>query len=204
MRSPPGTTNRRRLVQRSCNLSLANGSTTCVHCGIRWKGPLLTGDNRYDATTPCFHKMPEYLEKTGYRNPTDPDDGVFQYTKGFRGDLFKYYQTHSREGQSFNNIMGGVMANQAGMLDIYPYDALNDSKPGGSAVPLLVDVGGNVGHDIEKFRARQPQAASRLVLQDLPDVVARAKCTPPVQVIAHDFFTPQPIQGQCPGQPTAL
>ncbi|RMJ27777.1 O-methyltransferase [Aspergillus sp. HF37] len=93
----------------------------------------------YDAATPCFHKMPEYLGKSGYRNTTDPDDGVFQYTKGFHGDLFKYYQTHSREGQSFNNNMGGVMANQAGMLDIYPYDALNDPKPGDSAVPLLVD-----------------------------------------------------------------
>ncbi|KKK24807.1 hypothetical protein P175DRAFT_0439305 [Aspergillus ochraceoroseus IBT 24754] len=149
----------------------------------------------YDATIPCFHKMPEYLAKTGYKNPADPNDGIFQYTKGFKGSLFEYYDTHSTEGDSFNNVMGGVMANQAGMLDVYPYESLTDSQPNDSKTPLLVDVGGNVGHDIEKFRSRHPEVASRLVLQDRPDVVRLAKCPSTVQIMAHDFFTPQPVKG---------
>ncbi|KAJ6051095.1 hypothetical protein N7460_001629, partial [Penicillium canescens] len=32
---------------------------------------------RYDATLPCFFKMPEYLAKTGYRLPLDSAGGVF-------------------------------------------------------------------------------------------------------------------------------
>jgi hypothetical protein len=142
--------------------------------------------------------MPEYLAKTGYVNPSDPKNGIFQYTKNFQGDLFEYYDTHPKEGQSFNSVMGGVMANQAGMLDIYPYERLVDSVDSSSNkhAPLLVDVGGNVGHDIEKFRARHPEDASRLILQDRPDVVRLAKCPSTVQVMAHDFFTPQPIKGQ--------
>lgn len=151
---------------------------------------------RYDATIPCFHKMPEYLAKTGYNNPTDPIDGIFQYVKGFKGSLFEYYDTHPVEGNSFNNIMGGVMANQAGMLDIISYESITDSQPNDSKTPLLVDVGGNVGHDIEKFCARHPEVASRLVLQDRPDVVRLAKCPSTVQIMAHDFFTPQPVKGQ--------
>lgn len=139
--------------------------------------------------------MPEYLARTGYNNPTDPSDGIFQYTKGFKGSLFEYYDTHPVEGNSFNNIMGGVMAKQAGLLDIYPYESITDSEPNDSKTPLLVDVGGNVGHDIEKFRARHPEVASRLVLQDRPDVVHLAKCPSTVQVMAHDFFTPQPVKG---------
>lgn len=140
--------------------------------------------------------MPEYLAQTGYKNPTDPNNGIFQYTKGgFKGGLFEYYDTHQVEGKSFNNVMGGVMANQAGMLDIYPYDVLRDAQSVSSTTPLLVDVGGNVGHDMEKFCQHHPEVASRLVLQDRPDVVSLSKCRKEVMVMAHDFFTPQPVKG---------
>lgn len=142
---------------------------------------------------PCFHKMPEYLARTGYVSPEDPADGIFQATKGFKGTLFEYYDSHPEEGASFNHIMGGVMAHQAGMLDIYPSERLLEGASADG--PLLVDVGGNVGHDIEKLLARLPTVAARLVLQDRPDVVRVAKCPSSVQVMAHDFFTPQPIHG---------
>jgi hypothetical protein len=137
--------------------------------------------------------MPEYLARTGYVNPENPANGIFQYTKGFKGGLFEYYDSHPEEGASFNNIMGGVMAHQAGMLDIYPSESLLEGASADG--PLLVDVGGNVGHDIERLRARLPTVTARLVLQDRPDVVRLAKCPSSVQVMAHDFFMPQPIHG---------
>ncbi|KAA8644045.1 hypothetical protein EYZ11_004480 [Aspergillus tanneri] len=149
----------------------------------------------YDATIPCFHKAPEYLASTGYQNPTDPKNGIFQYTKGFMGNLFEYYDAHPEEGRSFNNVMGGVMANQAGMLDIYPYGNLIDPTRDDATTPVLVDVGGNVGHDINKLLSLYPQLAPRLVLQDRNDVVRRARCPSNVTVMAHDFFTPQPVKG---------
>lgn len=142
---------------------------------------------------PVFYKMPEYLARTGYVSPEDQADGIFQDAKGFKGTLFDYYDSHPVQSASFNHIMGGVMAHQAGMLDIYPPERLLE---GASAEgPLLVDVGGNVGHDIEKFLARLPTVAARLVLQDLPSVIRLAKCPSSVQVMEHDFFTPQPIRG---------
>lgn len=111
--------------------------------------------------------MPDNLAKTGYKNPTDPTDGIFQYTKGWKGDLFQYYDIHSREGQSFNHIIGGVMARQAGWLDIFPHNSLLDADP---SEPLLVNIGGNVGHDIERFRHTHPETA-RLYLEDRMEVV---------------------------------
>ncbi len=138
--------------------------------------------------------MPEYLAKTGYLSPIDPANGVFQYTKGSTGNLFDYFNTHPREGKSFNHVMGGVMAHQASWLDIYPHDRLLDSAAKESAI--LVDVGGNIGHDLERFRVLHPEVAERLILQDRPDVVALSKCPDPVQKMAHDFFTPQPVRGQ--------
>ncbi|KAK0511168.1 hypothetical protein JMJ35_006720 [Cladonia borealis] len=147
----------------------------------------------YDATIPCFHKMPEYLAETGYLNPTDPENGVFQYTKGSTGNLFDYYNARPQEGDSFNHVMGGVMAHQASWLSIYPHETLVQSASEGS--PILVDVGGNVGHDLERFRLKHPEIAERLVLQDRPDVIALSKCPNPVQKMSHDFFTPQPVKG---------
>ncbi|KAH7305261.1 S-adenosyl-L-methionine-dependent methyltransferase [Stachybotrys elegans] len=151
-------------------------------------------DYLYDGPLPCFYKMPEYLAKTGYKNPTSQGDGIFQYTKGCKGTMYDYYEQNSKEGATFNNIMGSVMTKKS-MLDLYPYEEPSDSLPNDSPTPLLVDVGGNVGHDIIKILTEQPDVASRLVLQDRPEVLELAKCPPGVQVAAHDFFTPQPVKG---------
>ncbi|EPE27465.1 S-adenosyl-L-methionine-dependent methyltransferase [Glarea lozoyensis ATCC 20868] len=146
----------------------------------------------YDATIPCFFKLPEYLAETGYKNPVDPANGVFQYTKGWKGDMFNYYEAHPREGESFNHVMGGVMANQAGWLEIFPHETLLNTD---NDLPLLVDVGGNIGHDLERFRQAHPETAARLYLQDRPEVVKLAKCPEPVNKVGYDFFTPQTIKG---------
>lgn len=155
----------------------------------------LTCRRRYDATIPCFFKLPRYLSQTAYRNPVDPADGVFQYAKDCRGkDMFHYYQDNRVEGESFNQVMGGVMANQSGWLDIFPHDTLlANAKP---EAPLVVDVGGNIGHDLDRFYRAHPETASRLYLQDLAEVVALSKCPAPVNKIGYDFFTPQPIKGK--------
>ena len=145
--------------------------------------------------------MPEYLATTGYKNPSNPINGIFQYTKGSKGNLFDYYDTHPQESETFNHIMNGVMAHQAGWLDIYPHEtllALGSHGPLADDTAILVDVGGNTGGDLERFRLVHPEQAGRLVLQDRPEVVCRAICPPPVQKMAHDFFTPQPIQGKLP------
>ena len=147
----------------------------------------------YDATLPCFFKLPEYLAKTGYKVPLDPADGVFQYTKDWKGDMFHYYENHRREGESFNHVMGGVMANQASWLDIYPHQRVLETAKDGT--PIVVDVGGNIGHDLERFREAHPEIANRLYLQDRAEVVKLSKCPYPVNKTAYDFFTPQQVKG---------
>lgn len=146
----------------------------------------------YDAAIPCFFRMPEYLDQMGYKNPVDHTDGVFQYAKGWKGNMFHYFDAHPREGESFNHVIGGVMAHQAGWLDIFPHETLVNSD---THLPLLVDTGGNVGHDLERFRQAHPETSARLYLQDKPAVIKLSKCPDPVNKIDYDFFTPQPIKG---------
>jgi hypothetical protein len=87
------------------------------------------------------------------------------------------------------------MALQASWLDVMPVDSFLTGPD--SNLPLVVDMGGNIGHDIEKFRQVYPDTAARLYLQDLDDVIANSKYPDPVNKITHDFFTPQPIKGEC-------
>ena len=139
--------------------------------------------------------MPEYFTQTGYKTPVDPTDGIFQRTKGRKGDLFHYYGALPREGESINHVMGDVMAHQAGWLDIFPHNTLLETSS--VLLPLLADAGGNVSHDMERFRKPHPETAARFYIEDRPKVVKLSKCPDPVYKISYDFFfTPQPIKGK--------
>lgn len=62
---------------------------------------------------------------------------------------------------------------------------------------LLVDVGGGMGADLELFRAKFPDASGRLVLQDQAETIERVegKGEGKFEVMVHDFFEAQPVQG---------
>lgn len=63
---------------------------------------------------------------------------------------------------------------------------------------LLIDIGGSTGHGLFEFRRKWPQAPGRLILQEIPDVVARVGNAPlglSIEVMEHDFFTVQPVYG---------
>jgi hypothetical protein len=91
--------------------------------------------------------------------------------------------------------MGGCREGQPRWLDIYPFEAELAGKTTADSV-LLVDIGGNQGHDLMTFRKRYPKIPGRLILQDLPEPID--KILPPlesIEVMPYDFFTPQPVNG---------
>ncbi|TVY40234.1 O-methyltransferase [Lachnellula subtilissima] len=59
---------------------------------------------------------------------------------------------------------------------------------------LLVDRSGGRGHDLEAFRNRFPDGKGRLVLQDLPPVIADIReLHADIVRQEYDFLTPQPV-----------
>ncbi|KAL4965975.1 S-adenosyl-L-methionine-dependent methyltransferase [Aspergillus stella-maris] len=151
----------------------------------------------YDLSIPTFFKAPSFLQSTSYANPTDAKAGIFQAAKAnFPGDLYAYLAEHPREGASFNSIMTGVAETLPSWTDMLPVqERILQGADTDPTSPLIVDIGGNVGHDTERFRQAYPDLASRLYLQDRENVVSRATCADAVNKVAHDFFTPQPISG---------
>ena len=71
---------------------------------------------------------------------------------------------------------------------------------------FLVDVGGGKGHCLRSIIQTDPGLKGRVVLQDLPDVVPESFRTDrenvQVEVMAHDFFDPQPVVGEMTMIPT--
>ncbi|KAL9052743.1 MAG: hypothetical protein Q9162_005204 [Coniocarpon cinnabarinum] len=149
---------------------------------------------QFDAFLPSFTTLPAYLRSTGYRRPTDAAFAPLSYAMNFPGTFFEYMQQNTRCGQSLDLTMKGYAAFRGNWLDVYP--AENLIQAGDPQGLLVVDVGGGLGHDMEKLRAKFPTGTKdRLILQDQPSVISKINSLDGVKVMSHDFFTEQPIKG---------
>jgi len=66
---------------------------------------------------------------------------------------------------------------------------------GSSSDPLLIDVGGGLGHDLIAFQLKNPNLPGKLIVQDLPAVIDSIKDLPSgIEAMKYDFFKPQPVK----------
>lgn len=143
---------------------------------------------------PCWQAFPKFLEETKYQNPRDGANSPFQ--KGHSTDLvpFLWIQDKPTYRNNFGLWVAASREGQNIFLDVYPFEkelALN-TKP---ETPLFVDVGGSVGHQCIALKAKLPDTPGRVILQDLPGMIAHAIPTKGVEPMVHDFTTEQPIKG---------
>ncbi|OGM47652.1 hypothetical protein ABOM_004335 [Aspergillus bombycis] len=66
-----------------------------------------------------------------------------------------------------------------------------------STKPIIVDVGGNQGVDLQRFADTFPELDCELILQDLPETIARipGELDSRIKPTVHDFFTEQTSKG---------
>ncbi|KAI9669607.1 MAG: hypothetical protein M1831_007303 [Alyxoria varia] len=152
--------------------------------------------------------LPDYLKETGYREPRTQGggEGNFAYMLGTGESFFEYLGRDQRQQEIFSNFMSGYTSQRGSWIDVYPTENMLDAneRRAGKAdddpttPPLIVDMGGATGHDLGKFLQKHPQTAGRLAYQDqkhvVEDAVRRGLPPPGLKPMAHDFFTPQPIE----------
>ncbi|KAI9661965.1 MAG: hypothetical protein M1831_002880 [Alyxoria varia] len=149
-----------------------------------------------DVSVKAFMALPAFLRQIGYQEPQSQLSGNWQYLTGSREKHFDYLARHPSQQQTFSNLMMGYASQRGSWLEIFPSESLLDGDC--NEAPLLVDIGGAMGHDAAKFLQKHPQAAGRLVFQDQKQVVEAATQRAPIyglKPMVHDFFTPQPVQG---------
>ncbi|KAI1206245.1 O-methyl transferase B [Annulohypoxylon truncatum] len=138
--------------------------------------------------------IPEFLKENGYQNTTDPKHTVFQKTWNTPKTPFELMPTLPEAMDDFHTYMALRRQTELSWLTVYPArsEAAGLTDP---QRPLYVNIGGGIGHQCAQFREKYPDMPGRVILQDLPDVVARALPTPGVENMAYDFFEPQPVRG---------
>ena len=94
------------------------------------------------------------------------------------------------------DYMGGRRKGGLRWLDIYPAESELQGTLKSVDDVLLVDIGGNQGHDLKDFRERHPNLPGKLVLMDLPEAIENNKSDMSgIKMIPYNFFAPQPIKG---------
>jgi hypothetical protein len=57
----------------------------------------------------------------------------------------------------------------------------------------VVDITGNIGHNLINFQKKFAKLPGRLIFEDLPSIVDLAQDLPKgIEGLGHDFFQPQP------------
>jgi len=152
----------------------------------------------YDFTHPSFAKLPEFLKSINLHNPEDNRNGPFQYANQVENP-FDWLTEHPHVFQAFHQYIHTIRILRPSWIEMYPVqeNLIQGVKLEGDS-SVLVDIGGSVGTVLEDFRVRVPLYTGRLVLQELPGVIAAAKSmglNSRIEPQVHDFLTPQPIKG---------
>ena len=94
----------------------------------------------------------------------------------------------------FNLSMSGFDEGRASWMDIFPVEQKLSNGVDNNGI-LFVDVGGGLGHEALALKKRFPKLPGKLILQDLPQTVQDLQLEG-VEVMAHDFLTPQTVKGK--------
>ncbi|KAI1458808.1 S-adenosyl-L-methionine-dependent methyltransferase [Annulohypoxylon moriforme] len=143
---------------------------------------------------PQFQALPSYMKATGYKNPTNELQAVFQTAWKSPHHAFSWYSENPEALGYFNDYMAFRRQPELSWLAVYPVkeetNGLNDPTR-----PIYVNVGGGVGHQCAQFKEMYPEIIGRVILQDMPHTIEKALPIPGVEPMVHDFFQPQPIKG---------
>lgn len=144
---------------------------------------------------PAALNLPNFLAKTGYKEPMDKVHSNFADMDPDGLAFFPRLQKDPKLMAYFNGHMEGYTAGKMDWTDMFDVTALLEGSTLEDA-PFLVDVGGNQGFDIARVLDKIPSLPpGSLIIQDLPEVVAVAKTNTVIKAQEHDFFAPQPIKG---------
>ncbi|CAN8101502.1 unnamed protein product [Discula destructiva] len=161
-----------------------------VYCG-----PFI---DMYDGYLPACTKITEFFQKENFKNPISKDNTIWQFSTGNTNvPYFTWFAKQSAARQrAFANHMKFKSLHQTWYDAVHPLSVIFPPDFDPDKV-LMVDVGGNAGHDLLGFHRAHPEHPGRLILQDLPGQILPLdkEALAPIEPMCHDFFTPQPVKG---------
>ncbi|KAI0904985.1 putative O-methyltransferase [Ustulina deusta] len=141
--------------------------------------------------------FPQFLAKTGYKEPLDSSNSNYADSCPGNLDFFGKCVADPAYQDSFSYFMTGWAKYKVPWATFYDTDSLVNGADLSDGGVLCVDIGGHHGIDLTRLLDKHPDLpAGSLVLQDLPEVISGAKdLNPKIKVVPHDIFQPQPVKG---------
>jgi hypothetical protein len=147
-------------------------------------------------------QWPAYFKKYGYKEPKEGNYNPHAFGWGHEDKTFWEIISMDQERLvDFNQSMN-TLDEVLPVTGMYDFSWIATHSEGPADRPLIIDVGGGKGQALKKIMAEFPEIpASRLILQDRPDVIEDAKTTTDgkfaeVTKMPHNFFDPQPVKGR--------
>ncbi|PKY05822.1 methyltransferase B [Aspergillus campestris IBT 28561] len=147
--------------------------------------------HQYDLFGPAFSALPSFLKSRAYKPVTSSKDTAFQQAHNTTLTSFEYLTQHPEHMEHFEKGMK-MMYYDNWWFDVYP--VRSETHHSSPSETLLIDLGGCQGQQAIAFRTKFSDVPGRVVVQDMPETLAGAGPAEGVELIAHDFFTPQPIE----------
>ncbi|KAM5373328.1 hypothetical protein ACJZ2D_007157 [Fusarium nematophilum] len=146
------------------------------------------------AAATSFLKFPDHFKNSGYQ-PPGLTNGPYQYAHNTDLPFFDWLVANPPYVEYFGSFMSVYRAGNPDWWKFYPVnERLAEGFDKANNEIFLVDVGGGRGHDLAAF-ASGYQSPGKLILQDLPEVIASVQETSAYDANPHNFYTPQPVQG---------
>ena len=124
-------------------------------------------------------------------------DTAFQVAHHTTDHLMNFLATKPDFKKAFQAYMTGFNEGRSSWMDTFPVkEKLGTDARDDQAAIMFVDIGGGMGHEAVALKNRFPDLPGRLVVQDLPQAVSGQNLDAQVEYMAHDFFTPQPLEGE--------
>ncbi|OKL58531.1 hypothetical protein UA08_06370 [Talaromyces atroroseus] len=148
----------------------------------------------------CAAKAPEFFRKNSNQFPSSATDTPFQLAFNTQLTYFEWLGQNpelAKDFQQWMTLNQQATSNWVDWFNVQEHILDGFHVTNSAEDILLVDVGGGEGSYLRQFMERFPGVSGRFFLQDLPHVVSSIKndTLPGVELIGHDFFTPQPIKG---------
>lgn len=118
---------------------------------------------------------------------------ALQAGHGTDDDFYTWLESRPTQQGAFHRFMGAQFASLLSWLDV---DFASDMGQGLADSDMAsVDVGGGNGQQCAKLREKLPGLRGRVLLQDRPEVVAKALPVDGMETMGYDFLTEQPVEG---------
>ena len=174
--------------------SCYRNTSSTERTGIHW----LTG-SRNEMIFPCGNIIRQYLRQN---KPCTQGQMPAAYDSALKESVWQTLQNNAEWKKGFDDNMTArnKLYSMPWHVKFPAEQKLSGASPASEASdrPIIVDVGGNQGVDLQRFAEHLPKLQCTLILQDLPETLngIHGFLDPRIKLTAYDFFTEQPVKGK--------